>query len=86
MPARWMAAARLGRGQESSYGLAERRDRLSRRSWQIGSCSGEGKDVALAVSQKGPYVAWVSKSGIQVLTPSEKRRPACLRRAVFLRW
>ena len=38
---------------------------------------GEGKDVALALSPKGPYVAWVSKSGIEVHAPSEKT-PVCL--------
>ena len=38
---------------------------------------GEGKDVAIAVSQKGPYVAWTNAEGIQIHQPTQPQ-PSCL--------
>ena len=38
---------------------------------------GEGKDVALAVSAKGPYVAWTNTAGIEIHQPSQSQ-PTCL--------
>ncbi len=34
---------------------------------------GEGKDVALAVTAKGPYVAWSNASGVQIHRPDQPR-------------
>jgi hypothetical protein len=34
---------------------------------------GQGKDVALALSAKGPYVAWTSSSGIELHRPGENQ-------------
>lgn len=34
---------------------------------------GEGKDVALAVTARGPYVAWSNASGVQIHRPDQSR-------------
>ena len=38
---------------------------------------GQGKDVALALPAKGPYVAWTSSSGLELHRPGEQK-PTCL--------
>jgi hypothetical protein len=38
---------------------------------------GEGKDVAIALSAKGAYVAWSGTNGIELHEPGDKQ-PACL--------
>jgi hypothetical protein len=38
---------------------------------------GDGKDVALTLSAKGPYVAWSSPSGIELHEP-DRKQPVCL--------
>ena len=38
---------------------------------------GEGKDVAVAISEKGPYVAWTGTSGIEIQGPGQEARSLC---------
>jgi hypothetical protein len=42
-----------------------------------------GKDVALAVGAKGPYVAWVSSTGVEVQTPGSPRPTKLSQKGAF---
>ena len=44
---------------------------------QTETALGDGKDIALTLTAKGPYVAWTSPPGIEIHRPGEKE-PLCL--------